>query len=236
MTNYYPIFVDMDGAEVLVVGGGAVAHRKIETLLEYGAVVNVVSRKLHPALKLLLAEGKLRMLGSEFESSQLNGIRMVIAATDDKETNRKVSAAARERGLLVNAVDQPADCSFIVPAIVRRGALTIAVSTSGNSPALAARIRKQIEKSFGQEYETYLALLGRVRRVLLKLELTPEENTRIFHELVEGGLHEALKAGDRRQVENELRRVLPPDIDVDHLCIPFFQSPDLSGKHGGTLK
>lgn len=236
MTNYYPIFVDMDGTEVLVVGGGAVARRKIENLLEYGAVVNVVSRKLHPALKPLLAEGKFKILGSEFEPSQLNDVRMVIAATDDKETNRKVSAAARQRGLLVNAVDQPADCSFIVPAVVRRGALTIAVSTSGHSPALASRIRKQIEKGFGQEYEIYLALLGRVRRLLLKLELTSDENSRMFHELVEGRLLEALKAGDREQVEDELRRVLPRDMDIDYLCGPLFRSPNQGGKFPEHMK
>ena len=234
MTNYYPIFVDMEGAEVLVVGGGAVAHRKIENLLEYGAAVSVVSRKLHPDLKLLLAEGRLKMLGSEFVPSHLEGMRLVIAATDDRDTNRKVSAAARARGLLINAVDQPADCTFIVPAVVRRGALTIAISTSGNSPALAAGIRRQIEKSFGQEYEIYLGILGRVRRYLLRLELTPEENSRIFHELVEGGLLEAVRAVDSTRVERELRRALPPGIDIDPLYKSFFRPVDSAEKSSGS--
>jgi precorrin-2 dehydrogenase / sirohydrochlorin ferrochelatase len=230
MANYYPIFVDMQSTPVLVVGGGTVARRKIETLLEHGADVSVVSRKLHPALEIFLAQGKVRLLGSEFAPSQLDGIRMVIAATDDKETNSNVSAAARERGLLVNAVDQPADCTFIVPAIVRRGALTIAVSTSGNSPALASKIRKQMEQSFGWEYENYLNILGRVRRYLLQLDLIPEESGKIFHDLVEGRLLDAVRAGDMRRVEEELRRVLPSDIDIKTLCAPITRSSDSTGK------
>jgi precorrin-2 dehydrogenase / sirohydrochlorin ferrochelatase len=231
MPKYYPIFVDIEKSEVLVVGGGSVALRKIETLLEHGAHVNVLSRKLHPALEALLSEGRIRLLGSEFTPSHLDGMRMVIAATDDKETNRRVSTAAREAGLPINAVDQPSDCTFIVPAVVRRGALTIAVSTSGNSPALAAKIRRQLETKFGVEYESYLALLGCVRKHLLRLEATSEENSRIFHELVEGGLLEAVRSGDREQVKEELRRVLPAGLDIEALCTTVLHSADCIEKH-----
>ena len=225
MAGYYPIFMDMEGADVLVVGGGAVAHRKIEALLECGARVRVVGRKLHPGLERLLAGGRLRLIGAEFRPSHLDGARLVIAATDDREANRRVSLAARERNLPVNAVDQPADCTFIVPAVVRRGPLTIAVSTSGNSPALASRIRRQIETSFGQEYEIYLSILGRIRRRLLQLDLAPEDNGRIFHELVEGRLLEAIRENDRERVELELRRVLPPEIEIEPLCAPLTCPP-----------
>ena len=219
---------------MLVVGGGSVARRKIDTLLQYGATVNVVSKGLDNSLKLLLDRGKIKLLGQEFHPDHLDGMRLVIAATDDKKTNREVSLAAREKGLLVNAVDQPEDCTFIVPAIVTRGALTIAVSTSGNSPALAASIRKQVERRYGGEYEPYLSILGRARRCLLGLGLTTEENGKIFHELVEGRLLDAVRSGDRSTVEEELRRVLPPDIDISAICDTCLRPTGSPEENSGT--
>jgi precorrin-2 dehydrogenase / sirohydrochlorin ferrochelatase len=230
MPKYYPIFIDIEGAEVLVVGGGTVALRKIETLLDNGARVNVITKKLHPDLEALLSKGGIRLLRAEFDPSCLDGMRLVIAATDDKETNRRVSSAARERELPVNAVDQPSDCTFIVPAVVHRGALTIAVSTSGNSPALASKIRKRLEGEFGREYETYIALLGTIRKDLLRLQATPEENSRIFHELVEGGLLEAIRSCDAETLKKELRRVLPPGINIESLCAKVVGSAELMDK------
>jgi len=226
MRKYYPIFIDIEGAQVLVVGGGTVALRKIETLLDHGAKVNVLTKTLHPDLEVLLSKGSIRWLGSKFDPCHLDGMRLVIAATDDKETNRRVSTAAREREIPVNAVDQPSDCTFIVPAVVHRGALTIAVSTSGNSPALASKIRRRLEGEFGREYGTYIALLGGIRKHLLQLGATPEENSRIFHELVDGGLLEAIRSGDGEKVENELRRVLPPGMEIESLCEKVFDSAD----------
>lgn len=230
MAKYYPIFIDIEGAEVLVVGGGTVALRKIETLLDHGARVNIITKKLHPDLEALLSKGGIRLLGSTFDPAHLDGMRLVIAATDDKETNRRVSAAARERELPVNAVDQPSDCTFIVPAVVHRGALTIAVSTSGNSPALASKIRRRLEGEFGREYEAYIALLGTIRKHLLRLEATPEENSRIFHELVEGGVLDAIRACDGETLKRELHRVLPPGIDIESLCTKVFGTVDLMHK------
>ncbi len=230
MPKYYPIFIDIEGAEVLVVGGGTVALRKTETLLDHGARVNVITTRLHPELEVMLSEGKIRLLGSKFDPSHLDGMRLVIAATDDKETNRMVSAAARERELPVNAVDQPSDCTFIVPAVVHRGALTIAVSTSGNSPALASKIRKRLEGEFGREYEIYIALLGSIRNHLLRLEAKPQENSRIFHELVEGELFEAIQSRDGKKLKEELRRVLPPCVDIEPLYAKVFGSAGLMDK------
>jgi precorrin-2 dehydrogenase / sirohydrochlorin ferrochelatase len=226
MPKYYPVFINIEGSWVLVVGGGEVALRKIETLLDHGAYVNVVSRRLHPDLASMLAEGKIRLVGKEFTPSHLDGMRLVIAATDEIETNRTVSAEARRRNVPVNAVDQPSDCTFIVPAVLRRGPLTIAVSTSGNSPALASKIRKQLEMKFGMEYAVYLDLMGRIRKDLLERKATSEENKRIFHELIEGGLLEAVRSGNCEQVKNELRRVLPSGMDIETLSSIFFHSSD----------
>jgi precorrin-2 dehydrogenase/sirohydrochlorin ferrochelatase len=127
-------------------------------------------------------------------------------------------------------VDQPSDCTFIVPAVVHRGDLTIAVSTSGNSPALASKIRRRLEKEFGREYETYITFLGSIRKHLLGFQATSEENSRIFHELVEGGLLEAIRSGNGQKVEEELRRVLPAGIDIESLCGQVFGSADLMDK------
>ncbi|MFH1350138.1 MAG: bifunctional precorrin-2 dehydrogenase/sirohydrochlorin ferrochelatase [Pseudomonadota bacterium] len=185
---YYPILIDLTGKRVVVVGGGAVAQRKIETLLEYGAIVDVISRDLTPLLSKYEEEGKIRLLDLEFGEKALDGAFMVIAATDDPGLNHEVSKHARAKGLLINAVDQPNDCNFIVPAILRRGELTIAVSTSGKSPALAKKVREKLEQSFGSEYESFLNLMGWLRQEILSRGFSQDKNSRLFHELVDSPL------------------------------------------------
>jgi precorrin-2 dehydrogenase/sirohydrochlorin ferrochelatase len=141
-------------------------------------------------------EGKIRYEGEEFAESHLNEVFLVIAATDDPLLNRRVSCAARERGILVNAVDQPADCAFIVPSILRRGDLVVAVSTSGKSPALARKVRERLEETFGTEYESFLILLGEIRKEILSRGLSPEENGKVFRDLVDSGLLSAIRQED----------------------------------------
>jgi precorrin-2 dehydrogenase/sirohydrochlorin ferrochelatase len=180
---YYPILVDLAGQKVVVVGGGHVAERKIESLLQHGAEVCVVARELTPGLKEKEEAGKIAFLGREFEREHLDGAMLVIAATDDTLLNRRVSASARERGILVNAVDQPSDCTFIVPSVLKRGELLIAVSTSGQSPALARKVREDLEILFGEEYETLLVLMGNLRKEILSGGLSQEERKRVFETL-----------------------------------------------------
>jgi precorrin-2 dehydrogenase/sirohydrochlorin ferrochelatase len=214
---YYPVLMQMEGLPVLVVGGGRVAERKVRTLLEHGAVVHVVSRDLTDGLRSLAAEGVIRVLGSVFEESQLSDMRMVIAATDDAELNRTVSRCARDCRLPVNAVDQPEDCSFIVPSIVRRGDLVIAVSTSGKSPALAQRIRRELEARFGEEYAIVLSVMGRLRQAVLDLGLSQEENRRIFHGAVDSGLVDAVRQNDAEGACEALRPVIPKGVSARDL-------------------
>jgi len=218
---YYPIFLDLEGKIALVVGGGKVAQRKIETLLDHGATVHMVSRELTPTLDRLVNSGRIRFLGDDFHEGHLEDAFLVIAATDDEQLNHRVSEAAAKKGLLMNAVDQPADCNFIVPSIVRRGDLLIAVSTSGKSPALAKKIRKKLELQFGREYEAFLALMGALRKKILSAGLSQGENSRLFHELVQSGILEALAENNREEVESILRHLLPGEVTVedtlDHL-------------------
>jgi len=213
--SYYPVFLELEGKTALVVGGGRVAQRKVETLMECGAFVHLVSRELTDRLAELIDAGRVRLLGQEFREEHLAGVFLVFIATNDMELNRKVSESARDLGLLVNVADQPAHCNFIVPSIVTRGDLLLAISTSGKSPALARKIREELEDRFGAEYETLLTLMGRLRKEVLSLGLAQEENSRIFHEIVDSPVLEVLSQGNREEVKAILARILPRDVAIE---------------------
>ena len=215
--SYYPILLKFDGKAVLVVGGGRVAERKVEVLLQYGALIHIVSKNLTSKLKELLELDMLQHHAEEFKEKHLDNVFLVVAATDDNQLNHRISESARKRGLLINAVDQPADCNFFVPSIVRRGDLLIAISTSGKSPALAKKIRKELEEQYGSEYKTFLNLMGVIRKEILSKGLSQEENSRIFHEIVDSDIFEALALNDREKVEYVLGQILPQDMDINDI-------------------
>ncbi|MHB9129529.1 MAG: precorrin-2 dehydrogenase/sirohydrochlorin ferrochelatase family protein [Armatimonadota bacterium] len=155
---YYPVFIDLRGQRCVVVGGGQIAHRKVESLVEAGAEVVVIAPEIVP-----MPEG-VRLEHRPFQPGDLDGAAFVIAATDDVDVNSLVAQSAKERHIWVNVVDDPVLCTVIFPAIVRCGALKIAVSTGGASPAYAKRLRKTLEKSFGPEYGELVGMLWRLRR------------------------------------------------------------------------
>ncbi|MFH1351629.1 MAG: bifunctional precorrin-2 dehydrogenase/sirohydrochlorin ferrochelatase [Pseudomonadota bacterium] len=206
--SFYPILIQLEGKKAVVVGGGMVAQRKIDTLLAYHADVHVISRDLTPTLSKYLEEGRIGLLGHEFRDDYLDGAFIVIAATDDPLLNRQVSEKTSSRGLLINAVDQPADCSFIVPSILRRGDLLVAVSTSGKSPAFAKKVREELEEQFGDEYGSFLALMGRLRGEILGKGLSQDENKRIFLELVNSHILDAIAENDWNEVATILNRIM----------------------------
>ena len=214
---YYPILVDLTGKEVLVIGGGSVAGRKIKTLLEYGAVVNIVSRELLPEINDYVDSGKVRYLGEEFSLVFLKDKFLVIAATDDSELNHRISRAAEEKGMLVNAVDQPADCNFIVPSIIKKGDLIVAVSTSGKSPAFAKKIRKQLAEYFGIEHDLFLRLMGKIRNEVLASGSDQTENSLIFHRIVDSGLFETIKTGAFNNAALILSEILGREISENNV-------------------
>jgi uroporphyrin-III C-methyltransferase / precorrin-2 dehydrogenase / sirohydrochlorin ferrochelatase len=152
MSWLHPIFVDLTGQPVIVVGGGGVAERKIGTLLETGARVTVVSPEATPVIARWASAGRLVLKVRPYRTGDLRGFRLAYAATGDPAVNRGVHTEARMEGVWLNAIDQPDLCGFISPAIVRRGNLTIAVSTNGRCPALSRKIREDLEKQFGPEY------------------------------------------------------------------------------------
>ena len=214
---YYPIMVDLTDKEVLVVGGGSVAGRKIATLLEYGAVVSLVSRELSPEIKGYVESGRIRYLGEEFSMVFLKEKFLVIAATDDAELNHRISQVAEEKGMLINAVDQPVDCNFIVPSIIKKGDLVVAVSTSGKSPALAKKIRKQLTEYFDDEYEPFLRMLGRIRSEVVSSGSDPEENSRLFTRIIDSKLFDAVKTGALDDAALILAEILGRDISINNI-------------------
>jgi len=217
MSSFYPILVELQRKKALVVGGGKVAQRKIETLLECGAFVQVVARELTAELEELRSWRKIEFLGGEFSEAYLEGAFLVFAATDDVLLNRRVSQAAQQRGLLVNAVDQPADCNFIVPSVLTRGDLLIAVSTSGKSPAFARKVRVELERHFGEEYGLFLSLMGNLRKEILCLGLSQEENKRAFEELVYSDLLPAIREKNWDLASQIIEKVLGRPISKNQI-------------------
>ena len=163
LDEYYPVLLDLAGRACLVVGGGKVAERKVAGLLEAGASVVVVSPAVTPGLASLAGTGALRWAGRAYQPGDLVGTVLVVAAAGDPAVNRQVAWDSRSAGKLVNVADEPALCDFFVPAALRRGRLTIAVSTGGTSPALAARIRDRLAGMFPAGWGPYLDFLGEMR-------------------------------------------------------------------------
>jgi len=209
--DYYPAFLDLRGRKCLVVGGGAIAERKAESLLECGALVKVIAREATSGLTQLARSGRIELDVRDFASEDLSGIFLAVAATDDPAVQARIGGEAKERGLLVNVVDDPANCTFIVPAVARRGGLSIAVSTGGRSPALAARIREKLEDLFGPEYGEWVNLLGELRETLAARFPDPEERKAAWYRVVDSNCVELIRRGERDLMQKHLEDLLRPD-------------------------
>ena len=196
MRKLYPMMVDLAGRRCLVVGGGAVAERKVTRLLECGADIQVVSPTTTARLAAWAAAGRVRLRRRPVRPADLAGAFLVVAATDDPRVNRKVADRVRSAGGLVNVADAPEACSFLVPSVVRRGDLTIAISTGGGSPALAKKLRQRLEQTVGPEYEAFVAALRRLRERARQVIADPVERQAIYRRAVESDLFEEVARGD----------------------------------------
>jgi len=181
--SLFPAFLKLENRPVLVVGGGAIATSKIPSLLNAAARVTVVAPKLSCDLAELVRNRDLTWLPKPFEPSDLDGIFLVIAATNIRELNAAVFAEADKRNILCNAVDDIEHCHFYYGSIVQRGDLQIAISTNGKSPALAQRLRRELQEQFGPEYAAWLDWLGAAREVLRAQASSPETARRFLHEI-----------------------------------------------------
>lgn len=195
----FPIFLKLDGRRCLVVGAGIIAEGKIRGLLSEAAVVHVVAPEATTQIHEWAASGLVRWEGRVFDPHDLEGAFLVIVATSSREVNSSVFNEARLRGVLCNAVDDPTNCDFYYPAVVNRGDLQIAISTNGRSPALAQRIRRELEEQFGPEYESWVAELGTERDQLAAVEMDPEARKKLLHELASRHSYEARIAARKGQ-------------------------------------
>ena len=198
--RYYPVGLDIQNRKCLVVGGGSVGTRKVMTLLECGAVVTVVSSDVAEEL-LELAEKKIIDLKKRpYESSDIDGMFLVIGATDNEELNWQINKDAEHQNKLCNIADRPEVCNFILPSIVNRGNLVIAISTSGKSPAFARKMRQDLEKEFGEEYDKFLELMGAIRKKALSEKHEPEAHKRLFEQLINRGLVDMVRNHDEERI------------------------------------
>ena len=183
MTNLFPMFLKLNGRQVLVVGAGRVGEPKVAGLLETGAHIRVVSLEASPAVREWAREGKIELDLRPFSPHDLQGVFLAIVATNSRGLNERVYNEAQRRGVLCNVVDVPDLCDFYYPAVVRRGDLQIAISTAGQSPSLAQKIRQQLEKQFGPAYTAWVAELGETRKLILASDLDKERKLELLHSL-----------------------------------------------------
>lgn len=215
--KYYPVFLRLEGRRCVVVGGGEVAERKVRSLLAAGAEVAVVSPALTAELAELAVRGEIEHAARAYQPGDLAGALLAYAATDDESLHEEISDEAEARGVLLNVVDRPRWCGFIVPSIMTRGDLTVAVSTAGGSPALARRLREDIEQALGPEYERALDVLARLRRHLQERPLSTAERQRILTGLVASDLLERLREPDRVGVDRLLAEYAGRDVSLASL-------------------
>jgi precorrin-2 dehydrogenase/sirohydrochlorin ferrochelatase len=190
------MFVKLDGRQVLVVGAGRVGEPKIRGLLPTGARIRVVAREASEAVREWGLRGEITLEERGFAPSDLNDVFLVVVATSSRELNELIFSEAQSRRILCNVVDVPEQCDFYYPAVVRRGDLQIAISTSGQSPSLAQRIRQQLERQFGPGYAHWVAELGETRRNILTSNLDPERKRFLLQSLASGEAFEAAVAAE----------------------------------------
>lgn len=197
MAPYYPVFLDLRGRVCVVIGGGEVAERKLQNLSECGAEVTVVSPVVTPGIRALAESGKLRWESREYTEGDLKGVFLAIAATDVASVNRAVAEEAAEEKVVLNVVDKPDLCTFIAPAIVRRGEVTVALSTSGTSPALARKLRESLEGSDLLQYADLAGTLSQARKKIKQLGVQVHPDR--WQECISADLVDLVRLGESQQ-------------------------------------
>lgn len=205
MAPLFPIFLKLAGRRCLMVGGGRIAAQKLPSLVEAGALVTVVSPELNEEMAAHQAADAFAWRQKRYEAVDLEGVFLVIAATANAALNQQVYEDAAALGILCNCVDQPEQCDFYYGSIVRRGDLQIAISTNGASPALAQRIRKDLEQLYDESYAEWLTWLGKVRAQYMRMRLPMDQRVRQLHQLASRGVYERYRASRQRHAPEVLR-------------------------------
>jgi len=214
--KYYPINLDIRNKNCLVVGGGSVGARKTSTLIRCGAATTAVSPEFVPAFKNLEKQGVI-LLKKEFKEDDLKNMFLVIGATNNRELNLKISRQAKTKRIFCNIADNLEESDFILPSIISRGDLLITVSTGGKSPALAKKIKENLEHEYGHEYADFLYIMGKIRKRLLLEKHAPNEHRTIFQALITRGLLDTIKDKDHIKTNNLLHELLGEDYSYENL-------------------
>jgi precorrin-2 dehydrogenase/sirohydrochlorin ferrochelatase len=213
LPHYYPVYLDLKAKKCVVVGGGEVAERKVQALLAAGAEVCLISPVVTPQISELGKAGKLTFINREYHCGDLEGACLVIGATDNEAINRRVAQDAEQAGILVNIVDVPKLCNFIVPSKVQRGDLVLSISTGGKSPALTKKIRQQLEQLYGAEYAEHVALLGKCREQVLQRIPDIAKRRQIFQALVDSELIDLLKQGNKDKIRKLVAEIVGFEVE-----------------------
>lgn len=208
--KYYPVFLNIADKRCTVVGGGEVAARKVSRLLDCGAQVVVISPKLIPELIILKAESSIEHIEADYNVQYIQGSTLIVGATDDEKTNALISSDARSLGIPVNIVDDPEKCDFILPSVVERGDLTIAVSTAGNSPALSRYLREELEVKYGREYEVMVRILGSLRTQIK----ASGKGKDWLNSFIERGILNMIKAEDWENVRRTVKEITGEEVII----------------------
>ncbi len=208
MAALFPIFLKLQGRKCLVVGAGKIAEQKLGSLIEAGAAVTVVAPEASEAIRQRVNAGEVRWHQREFAANDIDGAVLLIAATGNPDVNERVFQEAEARGILCNAVDEPKRCHFYYPSVVRRGDLQIAISTNGKSPALAQRLRAELEARFDTAYADWVEWLGTVREMYFRSRMKREERVTALHRIAAAPVYERFKSARSRRAEVSSREVL----------------------------
>jgi precorrin-2 dehydrogenase/sirohydrochlorin ferrochelatase len=205
---FYPIYLNLTGRRVVVVGGGDVAERKIESLFGTGAVINVISPQLTSRILALASENQIELQQRAYEEGDCAGAALVFSATDNPAVSRTVFDDCRRMGALVNSADQPVLCDFIMPAVMRRGDIAIAISTGGTSPGLAARLRQKIASLIGPEYGRLAQLLSKARPYIRERIPAEADRKAMQYRILDSDIMTYLKNNDVAGAERRLREII----------------------------
>lgn len=222
--RYYPIFLDIEGKHSVVVGGGAVAERKVESLLKAGASVTVISPRTTKKLRELAAKDAIRLIKRNFRRVDLADENpfVVVGASGSERVNSEVFEEAKKLKTLVNVVDNPALCNYIVPSVIERGSLIVAVSTSGKAPGLSKKLRVDLERHIGEEYGAFTSIIGAVRKKLLKNGANHDKKERVIKALVDSPIPGWLRDGGARgaeEINSFLKKLLGASFTLSRLGI-----------------
>jgi siroheme synthase-like protein len=207
--GFYPVFLDMSRRRCVVIGGGPVAERRVHGLLAAGADLTVISPMVTDRLKKLAAQGAILHLPRDYEPGDLAGYDLVFVATDDGAVNQAVFSEAGSRAIWTNSADDPDNCDFILPAVIRRGGLSVAISTGGRSPATTRAIHEELENYFTPDYGPLVQIASEVRRELKEKSLAA--SARAWNEALKGEIRPLLKEGRGEQAKALLLKKLGAD-------------------------